>query len=451
MKRNLLFLERVLFGDGSEPFHGVYALKINGQLNHAQLRTALARLQEKYAMLRTAIGIGATGIPYFYTPLSRPEIPLRIVEREGDDDWNNETVHELGTSFDIQNGPLLRITWIRSTDVSDLIMAFHHCMCDGGSGVALLNDLLALLDDPQAEIGKAPAFQSISDLIPAEILHNRRNRFKAKFSAALVHAGLSLGSLFISTKNKPLPPQDGRRSIGRRSGDPRQGDARKGDYLINWKLGAEQSKALFAQCKQEGVTVNTAIGLALMEAFKAINGAGAHGKATCPVDIRRYMPEVKRDMLFSYGLALNISLGKSVGTHFWEKAQTLQAHVSKQMNKLNPYEFTMIMEASHRSVHMLRRFLTYAKVGNDFMFSNMGKLDIPVQYRNFTVGTVYSPTVIGPFANPNTIITTTFNGQMDFSFVSNQAFMPPTTAMQIREKAMEILFETVIMPDSVRL
>lgn len=436
MKRNLLFLERVLFGDGSEPFHGVYALKINGQLNHTQLSTALARLQEKYVMLRTAIGIGSNGVPYFHTPLSRPNIPLRTVERTCDDDWNRETVRELGTSFDIQNGPLLRITWIRSADVSDIIMVFHHCMCDGGSGVALLNDLLALLDDPQAEIGKAPAFQSITDLIPAEILHNRRNRFKAKLSAALVHAGLSLGSWFISTKNKPTP----------RSGGPRSGD-----YLINWKLGAEQSKALFTHCKQEGVTVNTAIGLALMEAFKTINGAGAHGKATCPVDIRRYMPEVKHDMLFSYGLALNISLGKSTGTRFWDKAKTLQVHVSKQMAKLNPYQFTMIMEASHRSVHKLRRFLTYAKVGNDFMFSNMGKLDIPVRYRNFTVDTVYSPTVIGPFANPNTIITTTFNGRMDFSFVSNEAFMPETTAMQIREKAMEILFETVTIPDPVRL
>ncbi len=446
MKRNLLFLERVLFGDGSEPFHGVYALKINGQLNHAQLGTALARLQEKYAMLRTAIGVGTTGVPYFHTPPSRPDIPLRVVERGGDDDWNRETVRELGTSFNIQNGPLLRVTWIRSADVSDLIMAFHHCMCDGGSGVALLNDLLVLLDDPQAEIGKAPVFQSISDLIPSDILHNRRNRFKAKLSAALVHAGLSLASLFISTKNKPAP-----RSVGPRTGGMRSGGRRTGDYLINWKLGAEQSKALFTYCKQEGVTVNTAIGLALLEAFKAINGTGAHGKATCPVDIRRYMPEVKRDMLFSYGLALNISLGKSVGTRFWEKAKTLQAHVSKQMNNLNPYEFTMIMEASHRSVHKLRRFLTHAKVGNDFMFSNMGKLDIPVQYRNFTVDTVYSPTVIGPFANPNTIITTTFNGQMDFSFVSNQDFMPWATAMQIREKAMEILFETVVIPDSVRL
>jgi NRPS condensation-like uncharacterized protein len=441
MKRNLLFLERVLFGDGSEPFHGVYALKINGQLNYGQLGAALARLQEKYSMLRTAVGIGTNGVPYFHTPLSRPDIPLRTVERTGDDDWNRETVRELGTSFDIQNGPLLRVTWIRSAEVSDLIMAFHHCMCDGGSGVALLNDLLALLDDPQAEIGKAPAFQSISDLIPAEILHNRRNRFKAKLSAALVYAGLSLGSLFISTKNKSVP----------RPGGPRSGAPRKGDYLINWKLGAEQSKALFTHCKQQGVTVNTAIGLALMEAFKTINGTGAHGKATCPVDIRRYMPEVKRDMLFSYGLALNISLKKSTGAGFWEKAKTLQAHVSKQMTRLNPYEFTMIMEASHRSVHKLRKFLTYAKVGNDFMFSNMGKLDIPAQFRNFTVETIYSPTVIGPFANPNTIITTTFNGRMDFSFVSNEEFMPRATAMLIREKAMEILFETVAIPDSVRV
>lgn len=441
MKRNLLFLERVLFGDGTEPFHGVYALKINGALNDQSVTTALARLQEKYAMLRTAIATDALGRPYFHTPPSPPPIPLRVVERTGDDDWNRETVHELGTSFDIQNGPLLRITWIRSAEVSDLIMAFHHCMCDGGSGVALLTDLLALLDDPQAEIGKAPAFQSIRDLIPAKILDNRGNRFKAKLSAALVNAGLSLGSLFISTKRKSSPCTGGPRSGGRRSGD----------YLINWKLGTEQSKALFAHCKKEGVTVNTALGLAFMEAFKAVNGPGSHGKATCPVDIRRYMPEVKRDMLFSYGLALNISLVQSIATDFWKRAQTLQSHVSKQMAKLNPYEFTMIMEASHNAVHKLRRFLTYAKVGNDFMFSNMGKLYIPAGYRNFTVGTIYSPTVIGPFANPNTIITTTFNGQVDFSFVSNQEFMPRTTAMQIRGKAMEILFETVAIPDPVRL
>ena len=431
MKRNLLFLERVLLGDGTEPFHGVYALKIAGTLSREQLTGALSRLQEKYVMLRTAIAIDALGRPYFHTPPLPPVIPLRIVERTSDEDWNRETVYELGTSFDITKGPLFRVTWIRSTEASDLIMAFHHCMCDGGSGVALLSDLLALLDDPQAEIGKAPAFQSIRDLVPAGILDNGRNRFKAKLSAALVNLGLSLGSMFISTKKKPAP--------------------RSADYLINWKLGVEQSKALFTHCKKEGVTVNTAIGLALMEAFKAVNGAGAHGKATCPVDIRRYMPEVKRDMLFSYGLALNISLQQSIGTGFREKAKSLQTYVSKQMAKLNPYEFTMIMEASHGSVHKLRRFLTYAKVGNDFMFSNMGKLDIPAQYGNFTVETIYSPTVIGPFANPNTIITTTFNGQMDFSFVSNQDFMPRDTAMQIRKKAMEILFETVAIPDSVQL
>ena len=431
MRRNLLFLERVLFGDGTEPFHGVYALKINGGIDHGRLVLALARLQEKYLMLRTAIGIDHLGRPYFHTPQPTPAIPLRIVERTGDDHWNRETLHELGTPFHIPNGPLLRITWIRSARVSDLIMAFHHCMCDGGSGVALLSDLLALLDDPQAEVGVAPAFQSISNLVPAEILNGRRNRFKAKLSAALVHAGLSLGSLFISTKRKPGP--------------------RAKDYLINWKLGTKQSNALFAHCKKESVTVNTAIGLALMEAFKAVNGEAAHGKATCPVDIRRYMPEVKRDMLFSYGLALNISLEQALGAGFWQKANTLQMHISKQMEKLNPYEFTMIMEASHSSVHKLRRFLTYAKVGNDFMFSNMGKFDIPSQYKHFQVDTIYSPTVIGPFANPNTIITTTFNGQMDFSFVSNEEFLPRTTALQIGESAMKILFENVAIRDSVHL
>jgi NRPS condensation-like uncharacterized protein len=234
-----------------------------------------------------------------------------------------------------------------------------------------------------------------------------------------VHAGLKIASLFISKKRKPGP--------------------REHDYLINWKLSAEESSLLFKICKEQNVTVNTALGLAFLEAFRAVRDDQAHGKATCPVDIRRYMPEIKRDTIFAFGLALNISLNKKAGTNFWENARNLQAKVSRQMAALNPYEFIMIMEASHSCIHLLRELLTYGKVGNDFMFSNMGRLDIPADYRTFKVDTIYSPTVVGPFANPNTIITTTFNGQMDFSFVSNEDFMPESAAVQIRNKAMELL------------
>jgi NRPS condensation-like uncharacterized protein len=419
MKRKLLFLERVLYGNGTEPFHGVFSLKINGDINPDYLTGALERLQEKYPILKTCIQEDEKGDPYFITPENPLPIPVRIAQRNGDSDCIRETKRELATPFDVRQGPLLRLAWIRSEGISDLILAFHHCMCDGGSGLAMLGDILALLDNPDQSIGTSPAFDSVAELIPKEILSNKKKIFKARLSAALVHAGLKTASIFISKKTKPGP--------------------RQRDYLINWKLNAEESSLLFKICKEQNVTVNTALGLAFLNAFQAVRGDQAHGKATCPVDIRRYMPEIKRDTIFAFGLALNISLNKKAGADFWEDARNMQTKVSRQMARLNPYEFIMIMEASHSCIHLLRKFLTYGKVGNDFMFSNMGRLDIPSNYRAFNVDTIYSPTVVGPFANPNTIITTTFNGQMDFSFVSNEDFMPEKAALQIKDKAMELL------------
>ncbi|WP_254412230.1 condensation domain-containing protein [Dyadobacter diqingensis] len=430
MKRKLLFLERVLYGNGSQPFHGVFSVKIAGRIIPENFPVALRKLQEKYPILTACIEEDEKGDPYFVRQSPAPEIPLRIATRLSDQDWIDESRYEWATSFQIRTGPLLRVVWIRSDEVSDLILAFHHCMCDGGSGMALLTDLLALLDNTDHEIGTSSTFSSLDDLIPASILNNNGKKIKAGFSSGLVNASLAVMSNFISTKNKILPQ-------------------RESDYLISWKLSQEESSALFAVCKKHQVTVNTALCLAFLEAFKMVNKTAAHGKATCPVDIRRYMPEVKRDTIFAFGLAMNMQLAKKPAADFWVNAEKQQVLISKQMEKLNPYEFIMGMEGSHKAIRHLIKFLTYAKAGNDFMFSNMGRLDIPSDYRTFTIETVYSPTVIGPFGNPTTIITTTFNKQMDFSFVSNEMFMARENAMKIRQEAMKLMFSETFVGDTV--
>jgi len=432
MKRKLLFLERVLYGNGSQPFHGVFSVKITGNLNPENFTCALQKLQTKYPPLTYGIEENEKAEPFFVTQNPAPEISLRIMKRDSDLDWIHETTTELGTSFDVKTGPLLRVVWLRSKHVSDIILAFHHCLCDGGSGMVILTDLLAVLDNTTTDIGTSSTFNSMADLIPKEILTSRKKKFKAAFSAGLVNTALAVMSRFISVKNKVV-------------------FQRERDYLINWKLSAEQSSALFAVCKKNQVTVNTALCLAFLEAFRMVNGESAHGKATCPVDIRRYMPEIKKDTIFSFGLALNMQLDKKSGVDFWANAKKQQFAVSSQMAKLDPYEFIMTMEKSHPSIRHLIKFLTYAKAGNDFMFSNMGKLDIAADYGTFSIETIYSPTVVGPFGNPTTIITTTFNRQMDFSFVCNESYMARKTVLEIKDRAMKLLFPNVTVESGINV
>jgi len=87
--RPLLLLERTMYREGHTPFTSVFTVKVAGELDEGQLRQALARVQAKHPLLRCFIE-EAAGSPASLL-LDRPApIPLRIVERRRDDDWQTE-------------------------------------------------------------------------------------------------------------------------------------------------------------------------------------------------------------------------------------------------------------------------------------------------------------------------------------------------------------------------
>jgi hypothetical protein len=56
------------------------------------------------------------------------------------------------------------------------------------------------------------------------------------------------------------------------------------------------------------------------------------------------------------------------------------------------------------------------------MFSNLGRIQIPHEYKEFSVDTIFSPSVIGPLGNTTTMVVSTYRGKMDFSFVGSEGF-----------------------------
>ncbi|WP_448635695.1 hypothetical protein [Pedobacter panaciterrae] len=119
----------------------------------------------------------------------------------------------------------------------------------------------------------------------------------------------------------------------------------------------------------------------------------------------------------------------------------MQEDIDKKTTKLDPYETIMMMEESHSSLNNFTNFLKYGKSSNDCMFSNLGRVDIPYLYKNFAVETIFSPSVIGPLGNTTTLVTSTYLGQMDFTFIASEGFIPYNEAQAIKEKMMEILNE----------
>lgn len=411
MKRKLLFGERMLLGDGTEPFNAVIPFRLRGVFSEEDIKYALSRLQEKHPWLRALIQYDEKNTPWFQVPELSVSIPIRLVNRKSEDDWQEESKKEWHSTFDFQTKPLIRFVWIKGEEVSDMLFVFHHCLCDGGSAMALLYEFLKVLDNPAAEIGLEKPILGIEDVVPAHILQSGKKQFKAKTIGRL--AALAIKCIPVN-----------RKVIDRQT-----------DYLIHWKFDKKTSEQLISYCKSLGITVNTFLGATVLAAFRKVRGAAAFNKVSCPVDIRRFAPQIKDDHIFAFGLMIVMSSNQKM--NFLDNLRLMQTEVERKTAKLNPYITMMVMESAHDALKNFTRLLKQGKSSNDCMFSNLGRIHIPDQYRTFSLETVFSPSVIGPLGNTTTMVTSTFRGQMDFSFMGSEGYLPQAEALAIRDQIID--------------
>lgn len=415
MKRKLLFGERMLLGDGTEPFNAVIAFRLRGTFKKEDIEHALSQIQGKHPWLRALIHHDDHKMPWFEVPEKQLPIPIRIVNRKGEDDWQEESRREWQTLFNYGEQPLLRFIWIKGEEVSDMLFSFHHCLCDGGSAMAFLYEFLTILDNPLAKIGVENPILGIHDVVPEAILTNRSQKLKAKVIGRVA-----------ATAIKCIP-------VGKKVVE------RQNDYLIHWKFNKEMSRELISYCKSMEVTVNTFLCAVVLQAFKKVKGAAAFNKVSCPVDIRRFANQIKEDHIFAFGLMIVVSANHKIS--FSENLRLMQESVERKTSKLNPYITMMVMESAHDALKSFTKLLKHGKSSNDCMFSNLGRIRIPHQYKAFTLETIFSPSVIGPLGNTTTMVTSTFNGEMDFSFVGSEGYLPYSEALAIRDEVIQTVKE----------
>lgn len=411
MKRRLLFGERMLLGDGTEPFNAVIPFRLRGTFTLKEIQQALAQIQNKHPWLRALISHDEKNIPWFDVPEKPISIPVRILPRQNEDQWQEESRKEWHTPFNYEKLPLIRFIWLKGEEVSDMLFAFHHCLCDGGSAMTFLYEFLKVLDNPSADIGIENPILGIQDVVPAHILNSRRKKLKAKFIGRLA-----------ATAIKVIP-------VGKNAVE------RKNDYLIHWKFDHNTSGELISYCKANQITVNTFLCVAVLQAFKKVKGTAAFNKVSCPVDIRRFAKQIKEDHIFAFGLMIVVSANEKMS--FLENARAMQEMVERKTSRLDPYITMMVMESGHDALNNFTRLLKNGKSSNDCMFSNLGRIQIPHQYKEFTLDTVFSPSVIGPLGNTTTLVVSTFQGQMDFSFVGSEGYLPHSEALAIRNEIVQ--------------
>ena len=419
MKRKLFFLERVIYGSGDTAFNVVVPVKISGSFPAEHLGMALGSLQEKHPFLKAFIRHDEKQMPWFVvdTAAYNP-IPVRIVQRNSDQDWQAEVTREWATLFDVDQGPLMRVVWIKGEQRAELLLVMHHCVCDGRSAMSILADLLVLLDNPAANIGRENPILSIQDIVPAKLLKSKRKVLQAKLSG-----GVTALVLWLMPLRKQMTE-------------------RKQDYMLNWKMDQAWSDHLIKVAKSAGLTVNTLLCKTVLTAFKDVISGDFHNKIICPVDIRKYVPLIRDENIFAF--VSMVVLSASSRLSFMEDAAKMQQDVARKMENLDPYAMLMQMEASHASLSGLTKFLKFSKPGSDCLFSNLGKIGIPHQYQTFEVDTIYSPSAVGPLGKTTGIVASTYRGQMDFTFISSEGFLPYEEAVRIKDRVIDIISKITV-------
>jgi Condensation domain len=425
--RPLLLLERTMYRDGRTPFTSLFTIKVMGELDEGRLRQALARVQTKHPLLRCTVEDAAEG-PRFTMPDRPAPIPLRILERSGEDQWQTEARREWVTPFEASREPLVRMLWLRGREVNELMLVGHHCICDGQSGINLLRECLTAYDQPNEDLGAYPALGDIEDIVPAAMFNDRSFQRSTRLRAGMFRLTLFLKQARGGKRRRPQIPTEQM-------------------YFHCWTVGNTVSLALAERCRAEGATVLAALSMAFMQAFRDVRGPRGLGKVNTMVNARRLMPNIGADVLF--GLAPGVALRTKglpppqdmAAGEFWMRARAVKADLTRRIDRFGGglYQTLVSLERLHDMYPRLVAYFEEAPAVPHLTLSNMGRLDLPEQYRSFRLEKVRSPLVMVSPTPANTVVISSFGGQMEFAIVSDEQSLPHGEAIAIKQRAMEIL------------
>ncbi|MBP2616605.1 condensation domain-containing protein [Chryseobacterium jejuense] len=416
IKRKLMMVERIMYVDPKTPVNCVFAAKIKGEIPEQNFKTALEKIQQKHPLLRVVVDSKSEKYPFFKEEKDIAPIPLRIVERKTDEDWLTESQKEWKILFEEEKSPLARLVWVRGQDVSEVFWVMPHCISDGTTGVTLMRELLQLLDNPSLELEPYQAFTSVDEFLPSNF-NVKSKKFKAKLY-------LTFARFFFLLQQKSK-----KRNLGQ-------------DYVLHQKLDPATTTQITERCKAHGVSVHALLCSAFMQAFQEIKGKDAKGKVISPVDVRRFIPEIKQDHLFAFAPTVDLAIKKG-SSDLLNNAKHIKEDLVQKIGKMEARELLWMGEQMHPIVDRMISMLKSSNGGHDVTLSNMGKINIPNEYKNFSIETIFSPTIAFPWLNSNTLVTSTYNHQMDFIFLSNEDFLPKAEATKIKEKAIALMTTSV--------
>jgi hypothetical protein len=296
--------------------HSPYAIvtmvvRIRGSVTESMLRSALSRVRLRHPNLRVRMVVDDDGNPRF-TSEGAGELEVEVVPREAEDQWIGVVQESSRIPFEFDRRPAIRFILIQSPARSDLVIFCHHILCDGLSLAYLARDLLVHLGDPTRKVEVLPDPIPIGrDNMPEDVSLNVVARF------------------FVNRINKKWEAervvfdQEDYRDLVHAYWSRYQ------HQVLTAELSEAQTGALVERCRNEGVTVNSALAAAFVGAPAAIQGAEPyHSRLAVGASLRDRLPVPAGEVMGFYAGAATPKWKYDGDRGFWENARRFHQKVS---------------------------------------------------------------------------------------------------------------------------
>ncbi|MFC2146126.1 hypothetical protein ACFLRT_02065 [Acidobacteriota bacterium] len=404
---------------------------LSGKLTNlpSLLRQALDTLKQRYPSLNCRIKRGKAKAPGFVTG-NVPKIPLRIIQRKGDDHWIEESENQMLKPLPWTKGPMVRVVLMESPNQWDLLLTFCHLTTDATSGVKFLKHLLAITDllsrgeTPGME-PPLPGLPPVDDLLKEEVIQRAQ---------ALANKE--------STGEQALTPVD-------LQGDREVPIEKRITRIIPRQLSKAELKKLMVKSRKEKATVHSAFCAALLQTMVEQirlsqqvpqKGPLLMGCITA-VNIRHLFKQPPGDNLGNFiSNALHYQLIDH-RTSLWEAARetkkSLQEHLDAGQDISMRLAAGTLLKPNETPIELITRLKDlFPPTG----VTNMGQLDIPEQFGSLQLENLhYNPSINPAIKNGFGLSVSAFGNYTTLNFLYAEPYISKERANQMVESTMRRL------------
>jgi hypothetical protein len=230
--------------------------------------------------------------------------------------------------------------------------------------------------------------------------------------------------------------------------------------LLAWTTSEEMSTALVLRCREEKVTVNTALWTAFLAAQHDVQDTvkSYQHRSALAVNTRDKLTVPVGEAFGFYASSLTVQLKYAFRKSFWENARRLHKKIRTSLEKteifrmliaelmsptlLDSLYFSKYGLIENKISERLLKRMGWDRITYGHAITNVGRMDIPTEYGPLLLDTVYGPSFYSD-VEEKIVGVITVGGRISFMLTYNKVIISTDIAEKIQDTVMNYLAHAV--------